>query len=37
VLVPASQADAARELLAQAERGELAIAADDSDDPSDPD
>ena len=37
VLLPASQADAARELLAQAERGELAIAADDSDDPSDPD
>ena len=37
VLLPARQADAARELLAQAERGELAIAAGESDDQGDPD
>jgi hypothetical protein len=35
VLVPGSKARAARELLAQAERGELAIPADDETDDSD--
>ncbi len=36
ILVPADQADAARELLAQAERGELRLADDATDDDTTP-